>query len=159
MDIETCLGMAGDHCPSETQGQNRMKGKLLSLQGGWTCQGFQLGSPKSFHCGYFKTHLSWELKPDVIFLLDRSENLLLFATISGRIFQVQKLIFKMFLTAPTAQTSVLFSKLWEQKRNTSALAETGTSKLSVERKRKYALLPNYSPLFEIADKLTVFSLY
>lgn len=55
----------------------------------------------------------------------------------------------MFFTAPIAQMSVLFSKLWEQKRSTSALAETGTSKPSVERKRKYALLPNYSPLTEI----------
>lgn len=70
MDIETGLGTAGDLCPSEAQGQTRMKGELLFLQGEWSCQGFQLGSPKSLHCGYFKTHLSWELKPDVNFLLD-----------------------------------------------------------------------------------------
>lgn len=90
-----------------------------------------------------------------------------FSTISCGIFHVQKLIFKMFLTAPIAQTSVLCSKLWEQKRNTSALAETGTSKPSVEKKRKYTLLPNYSPLTEIIKcairKLlfsqTVYSLY
>lgn len=33
-----------------------------------------------------------------------------FATISCKNFNVQKLLFKMFLTAPVAQTSVLFSK-------------------------------------------------
>lgn len=73
----------------------------------------------------------------------------LFATISCKIFHVWKLLFTMFLTAPIAQMSVLFSKLWEQKRNTSALAETGTSNPSVERKRKYALPPNCSLLTEI----------
>lgn len=88
MDIKTCLGTAGDHCPPKTQGQTTAKGKLLSLQGGWACQGIQLGSLKSLHCGYFKTHLSWELKPDVNFLTER-----VLATISCRIFQMMYKIF------------------------------------------------------------------
>lgn len=46
---------------------------------------------------------------------------------------------KCFSFPPIAQTSVPFSKLWEQKRNTSAPAEIGTREPSVERKRKYAV--------------------
>lgn len=48
----------------------------------------------------------------------------------GNLFQ------KCFSFSPIDQMFVPFSKLWEQKRNTSVPAETGTREPSVERKRK-----------------------
>lgn len=59
------------------------------------------------------------------------------------------MFFKCFLLQPIDQMSVPFSKLWEQKRSTSAPAETGIKEPSVEKKRKYALFQNYSPFIEI----------
>lgn len=61
----------------------------------------------------------------------------------------RKFFLKCFSLPPIAQMSVPFSKLWEQKRNISAPAETGTREPSVERKRKYALFQNYSSFIEI----------
>lgn len=74
-----------------------------------------------------------------------------FATVLYKTFlkMYRSFFLKCFSLPPTAKMSVPFSKLWEQKRNTSVPAETGTREPSVERKRKYALFQNSSPFIEI----------
>lgn len=101
--IETWLGTAGDHCPSETGGQTRTEGNLLSLPGGVLPRN-SAGQSQHLALWLLKTHLPWKLKPDVHFLhFKRSGICRCFIQKFSE--DVQKLLFKMFL-APTHSQNV-----------------------------------------------------